>query len=291
MKSVRKSNGFSLIELLIALAILGIAITAVYSVFEAQQKVYAVQDQVLEMEQTLTACLGIIAKEARFAGLNVKLQDDGRLDSGFAAKIPDSFKPTSPMAVTLSDADYPLKITQGEAGSPDMITIVAAICGEANPLVVTTPCGINSGTTLVDMKTSAGKIKTGDIIYMGRPGIYEYANVTGTSKNRLIIDTDPAKAGNQGVQHGYPEGTEIGEISVITYAIATDTFPWVLKRKVNGGNFQPVGDHIVDLQVTQDGKRTLITLEACTEKNDPYYSENGGYRKARYSVVVVSQNM
>lgn len=291
MKSMRKSNGFSLIELLIALAILGIAITTAYSVFEAQQKVYKVQDQILEMEQTLTACLEVIANEARFAGLNVKLQDDGRLDSGFVAKIPDSFKPTSPMAVTLSDADYPLKITQGKAQSPDMIIIVAAICGEINPSTLATLGGINPGATLVDMKASARKIKIGDIIYIGRPGIYEYANVTAISKNKLIIDTDPASGGNQGFQYGYPEGTEIGEISVVTYAIDTNDFPWVLKRKVNDGNFQPVGDHIVDLQVTQDGKRTLITLEAHTEKKDPYYPENDGYRRARYSVVVVSQNM
>lgn len=288
---MRKSNGFSLIELLIALAILGIAITTAYGVFETQQKVYTVQDQILEMEQTLTVCLELIAKEARFAGLNVRLQDDGRLDSGFVAKIPDSFKPTSPMAVTLSDVDYPLKITQGKAQSPDMITIVAAICGETNPSAVATHGGINLGATFVDMRTSGHKIGIGDIIYIGKPGIYEYANVTATSKNELTIDTDPTSGGNQGVQNDYPEGTEIGEISVVTYAVDTNTSPWVLKRKVNRGNFQPVGENIVDLQVTQNGKSTMITLEAQTEKKDPYYSENRGYRKARYSVIVGTQNM
>lgn len=288
---MRKSNGFFLIELLIALAILGIVITTAYSVFDSQQKVYTVQDQILEMEQNLRVCLELISREARYAGLNVKLKEEGKLDSGFVAKIPDSFKPTSPMAVTLSDADYPLKITQGKAQSPDMITIVAAICDETNPSTVATHGGINPGETFVDIRTSGHKIGIGDIIYIGNPGIYEYANVTGTSAKRLTIDTDPASGGNQGFHHDYPEGTEIGEISVVTYAIDTNPYPWVLKRKVNRANFQPVGEHIVDLQVTQNGKKTMITLEAQTEKKDPYYSENGGYRRARYSVIVVSQNM
>jgi prepilin-type N-terminal cleavage/methylation domain-containing protein len=288
---MRKNNGFSLIELLIALAILGIVITTAYSVFDSQQKVYTVQDQRLEMEQNLRACLALIAREARYAGLNVKLREDGRLDSSFVAKIPDAFKPTSPMAVTLSDADYPLKITHGNAQSPDMITIVAAICDETNPSAVDTIGGISPGETFVAIRTSGHKIRIGDIIYIGRPGIYEYANVTGASGKRLNIDTDPARGGNQGVHHDYPEGTEIGEISVVTYAIDTNTFPWVLKRKVNGGNFQPVGEHITGLQATQNGEKTMITLEAQTEKKDPYYSENGGHRMARYSVIVASQNM
>jgi hypothetical protein len=195
------------------------------------------------------------------------------------------------MAVMLSDADYPLKITHGNAQSPDMITIVAAICDETNPSAVDTIGGVSPGETFVAIRTSGHKIRIGDIVYIGNPGIYEYANVTRTSGKRLTIDTDPVSGGNQGIQNHYPEGTEIGEISVVTYAIDTDTFPWVLKRKVNGGYFQPVGEHIVDLQVTQNGKRTMITLEAQTEKRDPYYSKNGGYRRSRNSVIVVSQNM
>jgi prepilin-type N-terminal cleavage/methylation domain-containing protein len=290
-KKMKKSDGFSLVELLIALAILGVVIASAYGVFDSQQKVYAVQDQVMGMEQNLRACIELISSEARYAGLNVKLAENGRLDSSFAAKIPEAFKPTSPVAVTLSSADFPLKITQGDSQSPDTITIVAAICDETNPSVVANSGGVSAGSTLVKVKTSDHKIRAGDIIYIGRPGIYEYAGVTETSGIKLTIDTDPDSSGNQGLQHDYPEGTEIGEISVVSYAVYTNTSPWVLKRKVNKGNFQPVGENIVDLQATQDGKKTVITLDARTEKSDPNYSENGGYRRACCSVVVVPQNM
>ena len=288
---MRKRNGFSLIELLIALAILGIVITTVYSVFDSQQKVYTIQDQTLAMEQNLKACLALIAREARYAGLNVKLKEDGRLDSNFVAMIPDSFKPTSPMVVTLSDTDYPLKITEGHDRSPDMMTIVSSICDETNPSAVDINGGISPGETCVTIRTFPHKIQVGDIVYIGNPGIYEYAIVKKVSRKTLTIDTDPERGGNQGIQNYYPEGTEIGEISIVTYAIDRDTFPWVLKRKANKGYFQPVGEHIMDLQVTQNGKKTMITLEAQTEKKDPYYSKNNGYRRARYASIVISQNM
>lgn len=285
------SDGFSLIELLIALAIAGIVITSAYAVFNSQHKACAIQDQIVGMHQNLRACIALIAREARGAGLNVALTDNGTLDSDVASKIPEAFKPSSPMAVTLTDADYPVKITQGMSGLPDTITIVASICDETNPSAVANNGGVGAGDTLVKVRTSGHKIKTGDFIYIGRPGIYEYAGVTATSGRELTIDTDPDSSGNQGLQHDYPEGTEIGEISVITYSVYTNTSPRVLKRKVNRGYFQPIGDNIIDLQVTQHGKKTVITLEAQTERSDPSYPENGGHRKARCSVVVVPQNM
>ncbi len=288
---MKKSDGFSIVELLIALAISGVVISSAYGVFNSYQKVYTVQDQTMEMQQNLRACIELISRETGYAGLNVKLTEDGRLDSGFAAKIPEAFKPTYPMAVTLTSADFPLKITQGDLQSPDIITIVAAICDGTNPSTVDNDGGVSAGDTLVNVKTPGHKIEAGDIIYIGRPGIYEYAGVTETSGRELTIDTDPDSSGNQGLQHDYPEGTEIGEISVVSYAVYTNTSPWVLKRKVNRGNFQPVGEDIVDLQVTQNGKRTVITLDAQTEKSDPGYSANGGYRRACCSVVVAPRNM
>jgi type IV pilus assembly protein PilW len=60
--------GFSLIELLVALVISTIVMTAVYTTFASQQKAYVAQDQIAEMHQNLRACLYLIQREIRLAG-------------------------------------------------------------------------------------------------------------------------------------------------------------------------------------------------------------------------------
>lgn len=65
---IRKENGYTLVELLVALALTGIVIAAVYKSFTAQQKVYIAQDEVAAMQQDLRAVMDIMVKEIRMAG-------------------------------------------------------------------------------------------------------------------------------------------------------------------------------------------------------------------------------
>jgi len=68
-----KSNciGFTLVELLIALAISGIIMTGVYSAFKSQQDSYLVQEQVAEMQQNIRAGLYVMVGEMRMAGFDI----------------------------------------------------------------------------------------------------------------------------------------------------------------------------------------------------------------------------
>ncbi len=65
---IGNEQGYSLIEILVALAITGIVTAAIYSSFISQQKSYTVQDQVAEMQQNLRAGLELMAREIRMAG-------------------------------------------------------------------------------------------------------------------------------------------------------------------------------------------------------------------------------
>jgi type IV pilus assembly protein PilW len=62
------NKGFTLVELLIAMAISGIIMTGVYLAFKTQQDSYLAQEQVAEMQQNLRASLYIMTKELRMAG-------------------------------------------------------------------------------------------------------------------------------------------------------------------------------------------------------------------------------
>jgi type IV pilus assembly protein PilW len=53
---------------LVALALTGIVSAAIYKAFSSQQKVYIVQDEVVEMQQNLRAAMDILVREIRMAG-------------------------------------------------------------------------------------------------------------------------------------------------------------------------------------------------------------------------------
>ena len=65
-----KAKGFTLIEVLITLAISGILMTSVYAAFQAQQDSYLAQDQVAEMQQNIRAGIFMMTREIRMAGFD-----------------------------------------------------------------------------------------------------------------------------------------------------------------------------------------------------------------------------
>lgn len=70
------NKGFSLIELLIAMAISAIVMMAIYSAYESQQKAYVMQEKVVDMQQNIRAGMYLMAREIRMAGY------DPYMDSG-----------------------------------------------------------------------------------------------------------------------------------------------------------------------------------------------------------------
>jgi len=62
-----KEYGFTLVELLIAMAISGIVLSAAVNTFIAQRRSYALQEQVTEMTQRTRAAMEMVTREARMA--------------------------------------------------------------------------------------------------------------------------------------------------------------------------------------------------------------------------------
>ena len=60
--------GFTLVELLVALVISGVLMTAVYTTFQAQQNSYLAQEQVAEMQQNIRAGMDIMVSDLKMAG-------------------------------------------------------------------------------------------------------------------------------------------------------------------------------------------------------------------------------
>lgn len=70
LKVARVSLGFTLIEVLITLAISGVIMTGVYTAFKSQQDSYLAQEQVAEMQQNIRAGLDMMVRDVRMAGFD-----------------------------------------------------------------------------------------------------------------------------------------------------------------------------------------------------------------------------
>jgi type IV pilus assembly protein PilW len=63
-----KQEGVTLIELLVALVICGVAIGAIYRLFIFQTRAYTVQDQVVEVQQNVRSAMEIMLRDLRMTG-------------------------------------------------------------------------------------------------------------------------------------------------------------------------------------------------------------------------------
>ena len=63
-----KDNGFTLVELLIAVGIMSVVMTGIHAAFYSQQRSYSVQEQVAGMQQNLRTGLYYVERDIRMAG-------------------------------------------------------------------------------------------------------------------------------------------------------------------------------------------------------------------------------
>lgn len=68
INNLNKSNGFSLVELLVALGIGTIMTTATFNFYIGQSKSYKAQERVTEMQQNIRTAINLMTKEIRMAG-------------------------------------------------------------------------------------------------------------------------------------------------------------------------------------------------------------------------------
>lgn len=64
----KRENGFTVIELLVALVIFAMVIAGVYRLFVAQSRAYTVQDRVVETQQTIRSAMEVLLKDLRMTG-------------------------------------------------------------------------------------------------------------------------------------------------------------------------------------------------------------------------------
>lgn len=84
--SDKKENGFTLVELLVALAIGLILLGGIYSVYRSQQKSFVLQEQVASMHQNIRSAMYFMSREIRMCGCD----PTGKANAGIVSAGNDS---------------------------------------------------------------------------------------------------------------------------------------------------------------------------------------------------------
>lgn len=90
MKKKYADTGFTLVEILIALGMAGILISAIYQIMVDQNRVYVIEEQGIIMQQDARAALDFTSRELRLAGLGVP--DDNNLNTNVFPRLINNAK-------------------------------------------------------------------------------------------------------------------------------------------------------------------------------------------------------
>jgi type IV pilus assembly protein PilW len=80
-------RGFTIVELLVAMVIVGLVMGAIYSVFISSNRSYHTQDRVADAQQGLRLGLDFMVRDIRMAGLNPRGGDSFGIEEATATRI------------------------------------------------------------------------------------------------------------------------------------------------------------------------------------------------------------
>ncbi|MGZ6229280.1 MAG: prepilin-type N-terminal cleavage/methylation domain-containing protein [Syntrophales bacterium] len=273
--TLKKNRGITLIELLVGLTIFSLVIGGLYRTFVSQQKVYVVQDQVVDMQQNLRGAVNQMVKEIRMVGL-------GNLSMVL---------PVSIGGRTFNNVINPDSPVNGS------VTFLSG-SGELSAIAVVTQFGQNQikVSTLNDVLGNP-LFDTNNRKYVSIGGIESHVitSIDNASKTITLNDT---------LLYNHPVGTPVFCIRAITYGIEVENGIPTLKRDDNTGTgAQPLADSIENLQFAYfdaDGNPTAvpanirmvrITITARTDRPDADFKEGDHYRRRQVSSNIQLMNM
>ena len=270
--TLKKNNGITLIELLIGLAIFSLAVGGLYRTFTSQQKVFVVQDQVVDIQQNLRGAINRMAKDIRMAGCG-----------NISMLLPPSGSGVTVNGTTYSTVVNPDTPVNGSitivSGGEGATTLIAAAQSGQNQINVSTLTD-SWGNPLFD---------TGNRRYISIGGIESHviAAINNASNTITLSDT---------LIYNQPVGASVFYIRAITYQIGVENGNPALEIDDNTGpGPQPLCDDIESIQFAYyDANNNLltppiatpanismvrVTVTARADKPDPDFKEGDHYRR------------
>lgn len=154
-----KNEGFSLLELLVAMFLGALVVTAVYSLFVMQNKSFINQNVVSDMQQNVRMTMNILSSEFRMAGFGFSINGDYKTTSGATTYALTPTNSTSgPDSVNLQYGINPTVLTGALASSDTSPMSVSSISGFAQNDFVIVSDGQNASRLQISASPSGNTI-------------------------------------------------------------------------------------------------------------------------------------
>lgn len=303
-----KNKGFSLIEVMVAIAIFMIIMTGVYAVFESQQKSYVAQREVAAMQQNLRASMYMISRDVRLANCYLGKQGLGWYDQtasagsewGFISGIEswDNFDGEGSDVIDIVYANFACKTPMEPKNNGDYMPTPSA---ESNVGTDSMPDSQGDCPPTNSKGRSQECFKDDDLVVVSNgvnSNLMQVTNVQGG--NAMKLQHHPTQnninvPANKNWPHdGYGAGTTIFKVKYVSYKIKkTDPLHPSLSYCGNvfpteppdQRNYQPIAENIEDLQfgyVFDDGSGGTFEDNEITDITFP------NLRSVRISIVARS---
>ena len=290
--SFKKSKGVTLIELLIALVISSILIAGIYRTFIHQQKTYATQEQVADMQQNVRVAINRMIREIRmvgFGGKNENTKGDNDIITAFVT------------VNGFANIINPVNDTIVDGINHDQITVIGAF-----RQIGILAAAANAGDNTININYIGNtKFDTDKKKYMCINGRYNY-EVDPTKPPITLAKTAVNPSGTLNESH--VAGELVFLVEAITYGLEKDPngTPVLFRDSNTGGGNQDVAEYVEDLQFRyvladntevdlpgnpKDVRGVRITIQARTRLSDPELKEGGGFRRRTLNTYIDLRNI
>jgi type II secretory pathway pseudopilin PulG len=290
MQTANQKRGFTLVELLLSVALGMIVMATLTSLFKVGMDATFVVTQRAELQQNMRAAIELISKDVSMAGSG--LPSGGiQLPSGAGSVVSrygcDQTGICHVQAFQYPNGNYMFGILPGfnngvEAGAAipsapaqvnDSIAVIYADYNfPLNQYDVTFPAGPVTGSSVniapnpgfappPPLVTAAGGLQVGDLIWLSNSAGNAVGEVTGFTAGTIsFADLDPLRfnqsgAANNNIKALAPGGTMVAyRLFAVTYYLTVPVNGQLprLMRQVNGLAPVPVADNIINIQFAYD---------------------------------------
>jgi type IV pilus assembly protein PilW len=272
---LKKENGLTLIELLVAFVISGVLVAGLYRTLMGQQKTYTIQEQVVDMQQNVRVAINRMMTEIRMAGFgNVSMVLPVTFTTGTFNNVLNLNTPTAGSLTFVSAVGGTSTLTAEGGAGQNQIVVSTLTDGEGNPL-----------------------FDTGNRKYISIGGLESHVITSIDNGTKTITFNSP-------LTFYHPIGTPLFTVMALTYQVALlDGNPTLLKNENMGGGAQPLSDNIENLQFTYldasgnptanplDIRLITVSLRARADRQDPDLNNGDGYRRRQIASNIHLRNM
>jgi prepilin-type N-terminal cleavage/methylation domain-containing protein len=238
----RPDAGFTLVEVMAAVVILAIALTAVFATFTSQQKSFTTQSRVAEMQQNLRLAAGMLVRDIRLAGYG--LPPSNTTDNNDLVQLPAG---KLPGGATMIRAFHPVDNTAG----PDQIYILYLYDMDANQAPAWLAASMASASSAT-VDNAAGFLASGkELVLFADNNTADLYQTTSRVGNVLNLG---GGYGASGRTYAYDNAVpvRVAKARFVRYYIDAATDPahptLMLDRMIDNVAPQPVADDIEDMQ-------------------------------------------